>query len=94
LFGRRFQIASRSGNFQSPFCSVGGSKSPLLSSFLERVSRLLDRDRRFLAFPMPTPEELARQQIDVLLQQRGWLIQDYKSSTSPPGAGSPFVKCD
>ena len=27
---------------------------------------------------MATPEELARQQIDALLQQCGWLIQDYK----------------
>ena len=27
---------------------------------------------------MPTPEELARQQIDALLQQCGWAIQDYK----------------
>lgn len=27
---------------------------------------------------MPNPEELARPQIDALLQQCGWLIQDYK----------------
>ncbi len=27
---------------------------------------------------MPSPEELARQNIDALLQKCGWLIQDYK----------------
>ncbi len=27
---------------------------------------------------MPTPEELARQNIDALLTQCGWVIQDYK----------------
>jgi|GEM_PF-6288297 len=27
---------------------------------------------------MPTPEELARQQIDTLLEQCRWIIQNYK----------------
>ncbi|MBA2743609.1 MAG: hypothetical protein H0U43_04755, partial [Chthoniobacterales bacterium] len=27
---------------------------------------------------MPTPEQLARQNIDALLKQCGWIIQDYK----------------
>jgi len=36
---------------------------------------------------MPTPEELARQQIDVLLQQCGWLIQDYKKLDLSVGRG-------
>ena len=27
---------------------------------------------------MPTPEELARQNIDALLDRCGWLVQDYK----------------
>ena len=36
---------------------------------------------------MPTPEELARQQIDGLLQQCGWLIQDYKKLDLSAGRG-------
>ncbi|MFL6520026.1 MAG: DEAD/DEAH box helicase family protein [Chthoniobacterales bacterium] len=36
---------------------------------------------------MPTPEELARQQIDVLLQQCGWIIQDYKKLDLSAGRG-------
>lgn len=36
---------------------------------------------------MPTPEELARQQIDALLQQCGWLIQDYKKLDLSVGHG-------
>jgi type I restriction enzyme R subunit len=36
---------------------------------------------------MPTPEELARQQIDVLLQQCGWLIQNYKQLDLSAGRG-------
>ena len=36
---------------------------------------------------MPTPEELARQQIDALLQQCGWLIQDYKKLDLSAGCG-------
>lgn len=36
---------------------------------------------------MPTPEELARQQIDTLLQQRGWIIQNYKQLDLSAGRG-------
>lgn len=36
---------------------------------------------------MPTPEELARQNIDALLQQCGWLIQDYKKLDLSAGRG-------
>jgi type I restriction enzyme R subunit len=36
---------------------------------------------------MPTPEELARQQIDALLVQSGWLIQDYKKLDLSAGRG-------
>ncbi len=36
---------------------------------------------------MATPEELARQQIDALLQQCGWLIQDYKKLDLSAGRG-------
>ncbi len=36
---------------------------------------------------MPTPEELARQNIDALLKQCGWLIQDYKKLDLSAGRG-------
>ncbi len=36
---------------------------------------------------MATPEELARQQIDALLRQCGWLIQDYKKLDLSAGKG-------
>ena len=36
---------------------------------------------------MPTPEELARQQIDALLQQCGWTIQNYKQLDLSAGRG-------
>jgi type I restriction enzyme, R subunit len=36
---------------------------------------------------MPTPEELARQQIDALLQQCGWVIQNYKQLDLSAGRG-------
>lgn len=36
---------------------------------------------------MPTPEELSRQQIDVLLQQCGWLTLDYKKLYLSAGSG-------
>ncbi|MEY2490450.1 MAG: type restriction enzyme subunit [Verrucomicrobiota bacterium] len=36
---------------------------------------------------MPTPEEIARQNIDALLQQCGWLIQDYKKLDLSAGRG-------
>jgi type I restriction enzyme R subunit len=36
---------------------------------------------------MPTPEELARQSIDALLQQCGWLIQNYKKLDLSAGRG-------
>src|SRR3954463_389076 len=36
---------------------------------------------------MPTPEELARQQIDAVLTQCGWLIQDYKKLDLSDGRG-------
>jgi type I restriction enzyme R subunit len=36
---------------------------------------------------MPTPEELARQSIDALLQQCGWLIQNYKQLDLSAGRG-------
>lgn len=36
---------------------------------------------------MPTPEELARQQIDALLEQCGWIIQDYKQLNLSAGRG-------
>jgi type I restriction enzyme R subunit len=36
---------------------------------------------------MPTPEELARQQIDAGLRQCGWLIQDYKQVDLSAGRG-------
>jgi type I restriction enzyme R subunit len=36
---------------------------------------------------MPTPEELAHQNIDALLKQCGWLIQDYKKLDLSAGRG-------
>lgn len=36
---------------------------------------------------MPTPEELAREQIDAVLRQCGWLIQDYKKLDLSAGRG-------
>src|SRR5438034_6545107 len=36
---------------------------------------------------MPTPEEIARQQIDALLQPCGWIIQDYKKLDLSAGRG-------
>ncbi len=36
---------------------------------------------------MPTPEELARQNIDALLTRCGWLIQDYKKLDLSAGRG-------
>lgn len=36
---------------------------------------------------MPNPEELARQEIDALLQKCGWLIQDYKQLDLSAGRG-------
>jgi type I restriction enzyme R subunit len=36
---------------------------------------------------MPTPEELARQNIDALLQQCGWTIQNYKQLDLSAGRG-------
>ena len=36
---------------------------------------------------MPTPEELARQNIDVLLLKCGWIIQDYKKLDLSAGRG-------
>src|SRR4051812_42606945 len=36
---------------------------------------------------MPTPEELARREIDALLVQCGWLIQDYKKLDLSAGRG-------
>lgn len=36
---------------------------------------------------MPPPEELARQNIDALLQKCGWLIQDYKKLDLSAGKG-------
>ena len=42
---------------------------------------------------MPTPEELARQNIDALLHDCGWLIQDYKKLDLSPAEASPSAKC-
>ena len=36
---------------------------------------------------MPTPEELARKEIDALLTECGWLIQDYKKLDLSAGRG-------
>ncbi len=36
---------------------------------------------------MPTPEEKARQQIDALLQQCGWVVQNYKAADFSAGRG-------
>ena len=36
---------------------------------------------------MPTPEELARQNIDALLEQCGWIIQNYKQLDLSAGRG-------
>ncbi len=36
---------------------------------------------------MPPPEELARQNIDALLAQCGWLVQDYKKLNLSAGRG-------
>lgn len=36
---------------------------------------------------MPTPEELARQNIDALLTKCGWLIQDYRRLDLSAGKG-------
>jgi SAD/SRA domain len=38
--------------------------------------------------PIMTPEERARQQIDLLLQQSGWIVQN-RSGISPPLDASP-----
>lgn len=36
---------------------------------------------------MPTPEQLARQKINALLTQCGWLVQDYKELDLSTGKG-------
>ncbi len=36
---------------------------------------------------MPSPEELARKEIDALLQKCGWLMQDYKKLDLSAGRG-------
>jgi type I restriction enzyme R subunit len=37
--------------------------------------------------PEVTPEQLARQQIDAMLIQAGWIIQDYKALNLGAGKG-------
>ena len=41
---------------------------------------------------MPTPEELARHNIDAFLVQCGWLIQDYKKLDLSAGRGIAIQK--
>ena len=41
---------------------------------------------------MPTPEALARQNIDRLLTSAGWIVQDYKSINLGLGMGWRFVR--
>ncbi|MGI8820097.1 MAG: hypothetical protein ACR2ID_04405 [Chthoniobacterales bacterium] len=40
-----------------------------------------------MSAPRPTPEEVARKNIDALLQQCGWLVQDYKRLDLSAGKG-------
>ena len=41
---------------------------------------------------MPSPEELARENIDKLLTQCGWIIQNRSTINLSAGAGSRFAK--
>ena len=64
------------------------SRRKIFLEFLEKQSAIfLGTAMQVHPYTVMTPEERARQQIDTLLQQSGWIVQDRSQTNLAAGAG-------